>query len=1098
MGSAMGFMDGFSFLGLWVETKEPVTGEGEGLLGLKSVWVPQRQEGFSSAVFPALLVAMHEEPTIPMDPERDADIPPVASRRDEAHAYEPVRAPTSDDPEELQRHLPQYRVRELVGRGGMGNVIKVDDPKLARTVALKVMKLGADATEEQRGRFVREATVLARLAHPNIVPIYDLGIDDAGSPFYTMKLVNGRTLQAILKDLRDSAPDAAKQHTLDRLLGVFRKVCDAIAFAHSKGVLHRDLKPENIMVGEFGEVLVMDWGLAKFLTGEQEAWSGAALSQSMMEQSRASIGPSTVDATLDGALMGTPQYMSPEQAEGMTADLDERSDIFSLGAVLYAILTLHPPVEGKTVGEVLKKISSGQIAPPSTFGSKTENSGALSKKSEVLDARVFRPLPHCPGGRVPAALSAVTMKALSVDKPRRYQAVNEFSAEVEAWQTGFATRAENAGLRRQLILLIQRHKGVFTTVFAAWLIITALAVWFVINVTRAKQQAETERNRAESALADLRKTAPTFYEQALALVRDKKLDSALEKLSYALSLAPREARYHALRGNILQTQLELPAATAAYREAQRLDPSFPYLAVNLALCARLAGVQTMPKIKQEALFQEFQTALVAQQRTDEAVLIGGRLSDRSGLMLAWKQKVEEAYGQEAIGYFDGNSGSILLVLRGGSQIRDLNPLAGMPLGTLDCRLTGVTDLSPLRGMKLTALKIDGCKIRDLSPLEGMPLRLVHLDDTNVIDLKSLAGSPLRELFAENTKISDLSPLRGMPMEVLHITNTSVHDLAPLTGMKLRELHAYATDVTDATPLNGMPLKDLSLPNIASYESLRGMSLDQLSVFSAASDLSPLRGMPLKQFLTSGISKVSDLSPLAGMSLEVIRLYDTRVSDLSVLRGMPLQSLDIGQSPVRDLSPVRDAPLTYLVAGTWKKDTLVGDFGLLKGKAISYLRIFGVRNFDVGLLEGMPLKLLCLWNCDLSDLSFTTALPLNTLSVNGNPRIHDLSPLAKSKIVALHLQGASIRDLTPLRGLPLKQLDLANCPEPLDVSPLADCRELEILNLPLKAVNVTALRGLSKLHAISYRHDEGMDYIRPAQTSEQFWKEYDAQQKGAAK
>jgi serine/threonine protein kinase len=139
------------------------------------------------------------------------------------------------------------------------------------------MKLGTDATEEQRGRF----------AHPNIVPIYDLGADDAGSPFYTMKLVKGRTLQAILKDLRDGTPDAAKQHTLGRLLGIFRKVCDAIAFAHSKGVLHRDLNPENIMVGEFGD-LVMDWGLAKFLRGEQVAWNGEALSPWMVEQSRVS------------------------------------------------------------------------------------------------------------------------------------------------------------------------------------------------------------------------------------------------------------------------------------------------------------------------------------------------------------------------------------------------------------------------------------------------------------------------------------------------------------------------------------------------------------------------------------------------------------------------------------------------------------------------------------------------------------------------------------------------------------------------------------------------------------------------------------------
>ncbi len=257
---------------------------------------------------------MDADPTIRMSSQGATVVPPGSDTGAPAPAKEDATTPAPDESQDLQRHLPQYRVRELVGRGGMGNVLKVDDPKLARTVALKTMRLGPDATEEERGRFVREATVLAKLAHPNIVPIYDLGADDTGSPYYTMKLVKGRTLHAILKDIRDGAPEAAREYALGRLLGVFRKVCDAMAFAHSKGVIHRDLKPENIMVGEFGEVLVMDWGLAKFLRGEEAAWSGGSQEQMFAAQSRAAIGPSTLGATLDGSLMGTPQFMSPEQS----------------------------------------------------------------------------------------------------------------------------------------------------------------------------------------------------------------------------------------------------------------------------------------------------------------------------------------------------------------------------------------------------------------------------------------------------------------------------------------------------------------------------------------------------------------------------------------------------------------------------------------------------------------------------------------------------------------------------------------------------------------------------------------------------------------
>ena len=154
-----------------------------------------------------------------------------------------------------------YLVGNEVARGGMGSVLEAEDRKLKRTVAVKVMMQDADASATMQHRFVREAEVLAKLAHPNIVPICDMVWEDGMPLFYSMKLVKGRTLQAILNDLRHEDATALRDYPMTRLLGIFRKVCDAIAFAHSQGVLHRDLKPENVMVGEFGEVLVMDWGL---------------------------------------------------------------------------------------------------------------------------------------------------------------------------------------------------------------------------------------------------------------------------------------------------------------------------------------------------------------------------------------------------------------------------------------------------------------------------------------------------------------------------------------------------------------------------------------------------------------------------------------------------------------------------------------------------------------------------------------------------------------------------------------------------------------------------------------------------------------------
>lgn len=154
-----------------------------------------------------------------------------------------------------------------IARGGMGSILKAEDCKLGRTIAVKIMLSELNVEESQKQRFINEAAVLARLEHPNIVPIHDLGRTTSGELYYSMKLVKGRTLKNILDAIRDGDAETMKLYTLDRLLMAFRKVCecDALAFAHAKGIIHRDLKPENVMVGEFGEVLVMDWGLAKIL-----------------------------------------------------------------------------------------------------------------------------------------------------------------------------------------------------------------------------------------------------------------------------------------------------------------------------------------------------------------------------------------------------------------------------------------------------------------------------------------------------------------------------------------------------------------------------------------------------------------------------------------------------------------------------------------------------------------------------------------------------------------------------------------------------------------------------------------------------------------
>ncbi len=372
----------------------------------------------------------------------------------------------------------------------MGSVMEAQDEKLGRTVAVKIMLQDADADPVMRQRFLREAEVLAQLAHPNIVPIHDIVWEDGLPLFYAMKLVNGRILQAILDDLRRDHPDTIREFTLGRLLLIYRKICDAMAFSHSKRVLHRDLKPENIMVGEFGEVLVMDWGLAK----RMDECSGPD-----------PLLPPAMDAcsfgvTLQGSVVGTPHYMSPEQAMGRNGELDERSDIYALGAILYAILTLHPPVEGTTNGEILGNVRSARITAPALKGKQglpPDQAGSPKHSKTGLT------LPWT----VPAALSAVAMKALQHDPAARYDQVLSLSAEIEAWQNGFATRAQQAGAGRLLQLFLMRHK----VVAALLTVLLLFSVGFVVKLIASERNAiaqeriaQREKEAARQAFAHAR------------------------------------------------------------------------------------------------------------------------------------------------------------------------------------------------------------------------------------------------------------------------------------------------------------------------------------------------------------------------------------------------------------------------------------------------------------------------------------------------------------------------------------------------------------------------------------------------------------------
>jgi serine/threonine protein kinase/Leucine-rich repeat (LRR) protein len=977
------------------------------------------------------------------------DVPLVRQSSMETEHIRPERTPNLFPPSQPDRNAPEigsvianrYTLVDVIGEGGMGTVYCArQTTPVKRDVALKLIRPGMDSRSVMK-RFEAERQALALMDHPNIARVYDGGTTDSGRPYFVMELVDGISITRFCDDHRLSVKSR---------LELFISVCMAVQHAHQKGVIHRDLKPGNILVAEVDGrpvAKVIDFGLAK------------AIEQRLTDESIAETQ----------VIIGTPDYMSPEQADPGAMDIDTRTDVYALGAILYELLTGAPPLGGHdeskfSLWEKLQRVRDTEPPRPSAKCVGRVEHAVIAANRQLEPGSLRRLLQK--------DLDWIPLKALEKDRTRRYETASELAADLQRYLDDQPVLARPSSTWYRFGKLIRRNKAasIASAVVALSLVGgLAVSIWQTLQTERAAR-------RVMAVLEELRATAPAFAEQARGLVLEGRFQEALEKLAYASKLCPEVPDYHIARGDLLQCELRLEEAAAAYRNALRLQPGDTRASSSAALCDDLlASPRGDDGQLSAASIGKLYRAIQQQQRPlAELMPLARRLdSERDHIVAYWLSRLA------AVPFYLNAPNKNFLTLRHdgllnvdlkSSGVTDLAPLIGMPIGSFD--LTGcdqITDFTPLgRFPDLRSLRLSGTKIDDLSPLTGLPLESLVLSDTQRsqavlgIDKGKLALTTL------GTRVTNLEPLAGMPLTEFHADSIMTADFSPLAGAPLRSCVIQSPKLRDLSFLKNAPLKELSLYGCTDA---RG--------FAVLAELPQLEQLILPQ------------------NLHLID--DDEAAALELLRGHPrLKRIDFQGNhqyphlPERTVSEFwRDWENLTWMRRLYAANLEKVDLRLLPNQTW-YLRADATSLSDLSILRGAKISDLNIGYTEIADLTPLRGMPLEALQIPFT-KVTDVSPLAGMPIQKLNMQAIKIKDIAVVRNMPLRTIRLENCNGLTDLSPLHGMKTLEEATLPPGARDIEFLRTLPRMRRLGFRQNARYS---PELTSAEFWKQWDAAQKQA--